>query len=411
MAGPIALGWAVDTESKNGCIIDIFIDHKIHISIAVGNYIRDDVKEKFSTLLELEDARCGFKIDLSAALSSKGSKVEFRYNKTGLLMDGASSAIVCASIPKRGVIEGAEGYKFYCGEDREVIDQLSGGASIPERDAKIWARRYCLTDAIVRAHGGKFVPVIIPEKIAVAPHLLSHDMHLSDHRPASAVCRATQELCNISVLYPLEALLNWDKLEKIILKLDSHLTWRAHHHIFELIMKQAQMAETLPVVDWVENSYVHDLSAWDGTEETEKEDMPKFVSCAEITLISSRATTYSVFLNPQGTVPLVIICGNSSGSMLATYMQQVAIVTVLIPGKLVDYDLLARYKPNILVYYLAERNLRNPGPDLFEFTSKIDEAAIARAINLRRRLTARNSESTSHAKFLASTDEQSSGLS
>jgi len=391
VAGPVVEGWAFDTDSEGGCVIDVFVNGIKSFCFVAGNEVRADV----SNYLSLQhgvvaDANCGFKLEINAALSESESLVELRFNKTGDVIVGSNPFYARLPTSRVQIVSGLDGYKFYSGDRNAVIDQMSGTVTPRECDVQVWADRFCLGRTAAKAHGGEFLALVVPDKIAAVPHLLAEDMALFEGRTVRKVIDRAKRLYGIDVSYPLDVIQQAEDVRWCVTRTDSHLSWKAHHQIFKLIQNEMGLAGDLAGMSWCSTPFVHDLAAYEKSTEAEVEDIPEFGGRPEIPTIQNSVSNCVIYVNEAGVVPVVVLCGHSSCSMLSVYVRRIARLTIVVSGYSIDIGLIAAAKPNAVIYYITERNLYNSPSEISSSMSAVEWNMVARALDLGARLGAQS---------------------
>lgn len=352
--GRVVSGWAIDlSQIDQRCIIDIYIDGFIAITACVGDLPRPDAAISVGS----GHITCGFSLDIGPLLKNDSSEVSIKFNSTGQLIPGENPFIAKKRVSKIHVFEGSDNYLFYLGDRNNVIDQMFG--VIPPRDEDVWgwADRICLTEAATKHAGGKFLFAVAPDKIAIAPNLLSDNKILVSDRTVTRLSAYAAATYGIKIMYPLANMTDSVNSTIWLSKNDSHLNMRAHHFIFQQICKQLD----LPVVlepEWIAKPIVHDLAIYGDLNEAEMTDLPSFSSTdTEMKVVRIKGSNTIVYINPKASIPLIFMSGHSSCNLLSTFFKEVSQVTVVFCENFINTNLVRKFKPNYVIQYYSERNL------------------------------------------------------
>lgn len=371
-------GWAFNSDKPTERVaIDLYVNGSLLLTFGVGNDARPDVAEH----CQIDNASCGFFFDIDGLGIPPNSKLEFKFNSTGELVGGENPSFTKAKFSKIDIFEGEDGYWFYSGDRNSVIEQMTG-ARLPDPNIiDLWANRICLTRQAVINAGGKYIFVVVPDEIAVNPSLYSKDVSLSEGRSVFRLASVLDSLYGLQIMYPLEEIRSsWDTLPALV-RTDSHLSWRAHSMISDLILSRLGL-EPIPQPRWVSKTIVHDLAVYNGTYETEAEDIPSFEVAPDSGKqeLQTRGTTTRVHVNPNGCIPLIFTCGHSSCKMYSTLVKEAAQITAVFDDDRVPIDLVKDLRPSLVVQYISERNLYSTSSEIYSASSVIERNLIARAI-------------------------------
>lgn len=258
--GADVLGWAIDPSGIEGrCALDMEIDGRIERTFFSGSLPRADVEAAYP---DLPARHAGFQLDLTPWLQSGPRQVRILFNRTrDIVPNGDFEA---APPPPRIEISQAEdGFLSYRGDRNGVIDQMSGALRPCPSEIDHLACGLALASRLASRWGGRMMTMIVPDRLAIAPGIVSRDFIVCEDRTAPRLVARAAEY-GLSIVYPLRALREEDPHD-VLLCGDTHLSHRGFAKIFGALIAAlgaepfASWTGYLDGARWKDFSFIGDL--------------------------------------------------------------------------------------------------------------------------------------------------------
>jgi len=273
---------------------------------------------------------------------------------------------------KRKFLKGKEGFLFLDNDTNNTIAQISGNAPLSDLDLGRWRRLIRSRQVLLADMGASYKFVIAPAKEAVLAQYLPDEISLSVNRPAVQLYES--QSIRSTVKYPIEVLRQLQA--QSYSKGDSHWTDIGGLAVFKSI-----------VSDWIEafGLKVPEIQDYNQILEEVMGDLAVHAEVRSpeiVTRLKAKRENYRVVLNnrhpnrgniiitenPEVTTRPVVIFRDSFSNTLIQYFAATFSRCVFVWNPFVDYDLVERERPFLVMNIMAERFLPIVPDDINKFS-------------------------------------------
>lgn len=273
----------------------------------------------------------------------------------------------------RKFLEGKDGILFLDNDTNNTIAQITGRAPLSPADLGRWERLIRSRHLLLKDEGIPYAFVIAPAKEAALDKYLPDGIALSNNRPAIQLLNTSPRLEGV-IKYPIDALRILER--EGYGKGDSHWSDLGGLMVFRLVMTDFvnQLGIRLPELSDYEVTYeerLGDLAVHARQRNTE-----------QIVCLKSKTNSWKVVLdnrqpnrgnmivteNPTISTGTIVVFRDSFTSVMIQYFATTFSKCVFIWNPFVDYDLIEKYKPVLVLNIMAERFLTFVPDDVNKFS-------------------------------------------
>ena len=297
--------------------------------------------------------------DVNAAVRAGHYRSGFHHYELRGKSEGRAGSEALNDLEKRKVLVGRNGWLFLQNDTNHVIEQITGQYSVPENFRGEWRDLFEARYARIASLNAKYLFAVAPNKECVYPEKLPVGMALAPIRPVSLVMEEAREALNGAAIYPLDALRIRAREVDVYPRGDTH--WNIHGAlVFFDAMMEALGLQAMDRSGLELNSI---LSAGDLAR---KLGLKTEVSVGRIIRPEYRlsydngrsgAGRITCYDNTHSKLPSCVIFGDSFANGIIEFMAQSFSRVMLVTQPNVDFEILAKERPDIVISEQAERFL------------------------------------------------------
>jgi hypothetical protein len=365
-------GWAYDPEQPNQPIEISVSSDGIEIYRCTADLFRSDL------LPALGSGGHGFSFDPENIIQISG--------KMTLTIEahGTTSLLLLEDewIPRKIVGEGQDGWLFLQNDSNDVNERMAGlvGNDMPRiRES---AMTFVTRDVMLASLGIAYQAVIIPEKNVVCQKYWP-EMIVSPDRPAPTIIRRAKEL-GCRILYPIENFL--ENPENFFFKTDTHLNTNGYDRLLDFLSIEMPLffERSLRAPRKENLSFIGDLGNKLFPKRTEVTHEFVFPASTDYEIVwdsvekaletgeTLRGTTIFV-KNRLAPTSRLLLFGTSTGHHFLPSVSQYFKEILFVWENTFDYELIATFKPDCVLWLAAERFLPSACNDMYGLPDTFDE--------------------------------------
>lgn len=268
------------------------------------------------------------------------------------------------------VLVGKEDWLFLQNDTNRVVEQNSGTLKLTENQIKKWIRTLEARVAILKNRGINYYFLIAPNKESVYPEYLPDDYKISDDRVVYQLINASKPY-NLPLYYPADIFKLYKSEYQLYPSGDTHWNGIGGFIAYEYLMNVIKKDFTINILDWeqfeiVEKEMFLDLS--------NKLTPPRTSILSLGTIKQPRAQIIydnrginsgrmRVGVNKNTSLPTAVIFHDSFIEIMIPFLMESFGKVYLLHTPCVDYDLIEKINPDIVISEMVERFLIQPPVD------------------------------------------------
>ena len=277
----------------------------------------------------------------------------FAFRTQAISMFTSFKLNVFASSAVDDVIIGNNGYLFY----KDTADDYSGLNQFSERELYNVKKTIELMEEYVKAQGGKFVFAIAPNKNSLYDYMPYNYIKSQDRSNAASLMESLKDVTYVDLF----AVFN-QKDQELYFKTDTHWNDEGAYYVYETIQNKLgkEYIEFLSTEHTEEKTHIGDLTnmLYPNSEPTEYK--LKFAGKNNFKFLTRTRNYEQAYIetyNEQGADSLLMF-RDSFANNLIEYMSNTYEYGVYDKALPYDMTLMDKYKSNVVVVSIAERNIK-----------------------------------------------------
>ncbi|SMD13552.1 alginate O-acetyltransferase AlgX-related protein [Sporomusa malonica] len=266
------------------------------------------------------------------------------------------------------VLVGKDGWLFLQNDTNRVIEQNNGSLKLTERELKKWLRILESRFAVLKNRGIKYYFLIAPNKESIYPEYLPDDYKISDDRVVYQLINTCKPY-NLPLYFPVDVLKLYKTEYQMYPLADTHWNGIGAFIAYEYVMNIIQKDFTTKILDWEEIQFADGETLLDlGSKLTPPQTsifswgvvkQPR----AQIIYENNSSGYTKIALNKNTSLPTAIVFHDSFINSVIPFIIESFSKTYLIHSPCIDYDLLEKIKPDVVISEMVERFLIKPPVD------------------------------------------------
>jgi len=271
------------------------------------------------------------------------------------------------------VLVGKDGCLFLQNDTNRVVEQNSGSLKLTESKLEKWLRILETRFAVLKNRDIKYYFLIAPNKESIYPEYLPSDYEICEDRTVYQLINACKSH-NLPLYYPIDILKSYKSQYQIYPSGDSHWNGIGGFIAYGYIMSIIKRDFTTNILDWEEVKFVEgeillDLGnkltppqtsvfAWGMVKQPQAQIIydNKVINSGHIRLTS----------NKNKSLPTTVIFHDSFMESMLLFLMESFSEIYLLRSPSLDYDLIKKIKPDVVISEMVERFLIQPPVDFNE---------------------------------------------
>lgn len=386
-------GWAWDSDDPDKSVsVNIRINGRI-VGSAQAFLYRNDLK-----VGGYGSGKYGFQFCPILFVGQGETEYSVEFSETSALLK-RGSGVIQPNQNIYNVIEGKEKYLFlHRVDDRSLLDQITGRERLSAQQSAMYETVFRVRQALAGYIGADYAMAVVPDKMACCPSLLPGGITPSADRIAFQVLHIYRKVVGEEGFY-MDPPISEDLERAWTLTTDSHLSPEGYLQYFTKLMKH--LARRPSVVGTLKGVLTKGKNKMKGTDRKVRENLPKALRLPDewievggfagdlagrspkpVNLEVKREFAYSVpkakVVNMGGInegrfvesscsdgAPLrVLLVGSSSAEHMLPLFQENFGYVYYKHAHVLDYELLFRVKPDLILHVVTERTLHTLPSDI-----------------------------------------------
>jgi hypothetical protein len=259
------------------------------------------------------------------------------------------------------VLHGRSGWLFLDNDSNAVVRQHIGERLLAPEALDLWRRTLELRVSYCRSRDIDYVKIVAPDTHAIYAEYLPESIAPVKTRPIHQLMDHLHARSDIRLVYPLPALQAAKSRGLVGHSTDSH--WSSFGAFVAYRTMMEALGVVLPIltgddVEFSERSGVGDLGA-----KLPEQRAGAYMHCVVKRPRARRVWSNSVsnrgnialWENTDASLPVGLLCSDSYGYHLQPFLAESFSRMVAVHTPLMEFDLIERYRPNVVINVLAER--------------------------------------------------------
>jgi hypothetical protein len=284
-------------------------------------------------------------------------------------------------------VEGKDGVLFLDNDTNSVMDQITGRKPLGDKKLNQWCRLLESRTYLLRNRKSRYVFAIAPTKEAVLQEFLPPHIVVSANRPVEELRRALAASDIVEVRYPIAELSDAGNAHPTYLRGDTHWTRYGAFIAYRAILKDISLELGFELVApsrlaFAETEILGDLQIHAGRSVPERTIATTITDPFARTIMDNRKPNRGrlvVYENPRAADIRAVIFRDSFAEAMLPFLAETFRRVVIVWNPFVDYDLVAREEPHLVMNIMAERFLMEVPDDNHKFNR--EDIAILHQIN------------------------------
>ncbi|HWR41607.1 alginate O-acetyltransferase AlgX-related protein [Sporomusa sp.] len=268
------------------------------------------------------------------------------------------------------VLIGKDGWLFLQNDTNRVVEQNNGTLKLTEIELKKWLRTLESRFAILKNRGIKYYFLIAPNKESIYPEYLPDDYIISDDRLVYQLLNACKPY-NLPVYYPVDTLKLYKSEHQLYPSGNTHWNGIGGFIAYQYVMNIIKKDFDTNILDWEEINFVDEETSQDlGNKLTPprtsifswgKVKLPRAQIIYDNKAINSGKI--QITLNKNTSLPTAAIFHDSFIEFLLPFIMESFSKIYLFHTPCLDYDLIEKINPDVVISEMVERFLIQPPVD------------------------------------------------
>ena len=268
------------------------------------------------------------------------------------------------------VLIGKEGWLYLQNDTNRVVEQNSGTLRLTESELENWIQTLESRFAILKNRGSKYYFLIAPNKESIYPEYLPDDYIMSDDRVVYQLINSCK-MKNLPLYYPIDILKQYKSEYQLYPTGNTHWNGIGGFIAYQYLMNIIKKDFDTKILDWDEVTFFSGETSEDlGNKLTPpqtsiftwgKVKVPQAQITYDNKIINSGRIQMTV--NQNTALPSAVIFHDSFMELLLPFLMESFSRIYLLHTPSLDYDLLAKINPDVVISEMVERFLIQPPTD------------------------------------------------
>jgi hypothetical protein len=268
------------------------------------------------------------------------------------------------------VLVGKDGWLFLQNDTNRVVEQNSSTLKLTESEIEKWLRTLEARFAVLKNRGIKYYFLIAPNKESIYPEYLPDDYKISDDRVVNQLINACKPY-HLPVYYPVDILQLYKSEYQLYPSGDTHWNGIGGFIAYEYVMNIINKDFKIDILDWekieiVEKEALLDLGNKLTPPQTSIFSWGMVKQPRAQIIYDNKAINSShmrVTLNKNTSLPTAVIFHDSFIEIIIPFLMESFSKIHFVRTPCVDYDLIERINPDVVISEMVERFLIQPPVD------------------------------------------------
>lgn len=261
------------------------------------------------------------------------------------------------------VVVGKENWLFLQNDTNRIVEQNAGICKFSSNGIKKWVRTLEARTAMLKDRGIKYYFFVAPNKESIYPEYLPDGYILSEQRPIEQIMEGLST-STVNLWYPLEVLKLYKSEFSLYTQVNTHWNARGGYIAYKYLANIIKKEYPLKVVEW-EDIVFEEMEISEDLGNKLNPPQTSLYTTARVKNAKSQmiydngkinSGRVQISVNKDATLPTAIIFHDSfmTDGMLPFMMESFSRIQ-FVHTPIVDYDLIDRIKPDVVISQMVER--------------------------------------------------------
>lgn len=270
------------------------------------------------------------------------------------------------------VLVGKEGWLFLQNDTNRVVEQNNGTLKLSASEMDHWLLTLKMRFAMLESQNRKYYFLIAPNKESIYPEYLPDDYEITEERLVYQLMDACKQH-NIPLYFPIDALQAYKPKYQLYPCVNTHWNGIGGFIAYEYLMNIIKKDIAIPIVSWDEITFVEEETSLDLGNKLNpprtsvfswgRVKQPQARIAYDNKVINSGHVQVSV--NQNANLPTAAVFHDSFIEFLLPYLMESFSNIHLFHTPSLDFDLIEKIKPDVVISEMVERFLVQPPFDSF----------------------------------------------
>ncbi len=277
--------------------------------------------------------------------------------------------------PKIKALKGKNGYLFLTNDSNKIIPQITGKIKFSRKELLNWKLLLEMRHSWLEKRKIKYLYCIAPNKACIVPECLPDNITLSENRLICQFKKYLSENSFVEIVDPTEKLRQANTYRQTYNKGDTHWNFYGAYVASQFLISEVK--KSLPVRELLESDIKisqeiatdpeeFDLGnkvGWENDTIYKIEFVDRSARCVFDNGVKVTGHL-SIYENKNQNLPSAMVFGDSFGNIMTSYLAESFSRLVFVHQPNLDYELIEKEKPDIVISEQVERFLTKMPNDL-----------------------------------------------